>query len=158
MSEYVPYTNLLQLTMWPGTLVYLHFTLLAHALNICLPHCINIFHCTATIVYIWSHITSHKCLKIITTATLIYHVIIAFKCHIYATYANYFLCRYQTTMSVYIPHMYSCNQQCHHKLWYTYISHFGTCQWKKYLSQHRCMSQYTNNVVYIYIPHYCIYK
>ena len=31
----------------------------------------------------------------------------ALKCHIYTTYANSFMCRYERTMSVYVPHMNS---------------------------------------------------
>ena len=56
-----------------------------------------------------------KCKKktIKTNVTLIYHAIaiympatnIPLKCHTYAIYAYYFMFRYQTTMSVYVPHV-----------------------------------------------------
>ena len=47
------------------------------------------------------------------TAPLIYHTIIIYvpatnmplKCHIYSTYANYFMHRYEAAMLKYIPHM-----------------------------------------------------
>ena len=53
MSVYMLHINSLQSTMWPGTLVYIYFTLLAYApKHICLPHCTYMYHCTTTIVYI----------------------------------------------------------------------------------------------------------
>ena len=40
------------------------------------------------------------------------------KCHIYATYANKFMCRYETITST------QCNHQCYQNHCYTYIFHY----------------------------------
>ena len=54
--------NLLPSAMWQGTLVYIHFTLLAYApKQICLPHCTYMFHWTATVVYIDYRVVHKKC-------------------------------------------------------------------------------------------------
>ena len=38
---------------WPNTLLYIHFTLLAHASEwTCLPHYTHMFHCTSTLISI----------------------------------------------------------------------------------------------------------
>ena len=59
--------NSLQLRMLPGTLVYIHCTLLAYTPELtCLPHCTYMSQCTSTLVYIQ---------KQQQTATLIYHTI-----------------------------------------------------------------------------------
>ena len=53
LSVYMPHMNLLQSTMWLGTLVYIHVTLLKHASEkICLPHHTYICHWTTTMVSI----------------------------------------------------------------------------------------------------------
>ena len=47
-SAYIPLS-----AIWPGVLVYMHYTLLAYAPEQkCLLHCIYISHCTSTIIYI----------------------------------------------------------------------------------------------------------
>ena len=50
-----------------------------------------------------------------------------------ATCANWFICRYQTTISVYIYLIWTqCNQQCDQKHWYTHIYITGICPLNKY--------------------------
>ena len=61
----------------------MHLTLLAYAPEqICLLHCTRMFHCTATVVYIWAHITVDVSQKT--------RISLPFYCHICATnkYAN----------------------------------------------------------------------
>ena len=69
MSVYVPHMHSLQSTMWPETLVYIHFTLLAYApQQMCLP--LHVY-CTLHIDPILLHISVTKPTK----CTLIYHAI-----------------------------------------------------------------------------------
>ena len=50
---YIPHMNSLQSTMSPGTLIYIHFTLLAYApKQICLLNHTHMSHFTTTVVYI----------------------------------------------------------------------------------------------------------
>ena len=52
-SVSTPHISSLQSTMSPGTMVYIHLTLLANAPEQkCLPHCAYVYHCTATVVNI----------------------------------------------------------------------------------------------------------
>ena len=56
---YKLHMNSLQSTVWPGTLVYIHFILLESTPEqICLLHCTYMSHCTSTVVYIQ---TTHCC-------------------------------------------------------------------------------------------------
>ena len=114
VSVYSCYMNSLQPTMWPGILVYIHFTLLAYAPEqICLLHCIYIpahyyhnLHTDPTL----QHISKKQ-----QNETIINHVITTYvpttnmplKCYTHATYENYFMCKYKTTMPIYMPHMNS---------------------------------------------------
>ena len=59
VSVSLPYKNSLQLIMWPNLLVYLHFIFLVYVSEqICLSHHICMFHCTNTVVYMY---TPHYC-------------------------------------------------------------------------------------------------
>ena len=116
VSVYIPHMNSLQSTFSPQALVNLHFTLFTYVPEyICLPHQTCMSHCTSNIVYMK---TPHDCTcksnkamqcKFIYPAMSIYMpaMNMPLKCHIYSTYANYFMCTYQTTMSVHIPHISS---------------------------------------------------
>ena len=65
------------------------------------------------------------------------------KCHIYATYANYVIFRYETSTSV---------QQCDQKNWYTSISHYWYMPLNKYAFHIPNVSHYTVTVVYTHTP------
>ena len=115
LSVYIPYWNSLQSIIWPKVLLYIHFTLLAYAPEqIYLPHHTYRSHCTNTLGLWTLHSTAHISKKK-QTATFNYQAIticlstpnMPLKCHIYATCTNYFMCRNERTMSVYIPHMNS---------------------------------------------------
>ena len=55
LCQYICHMNSTQSTLWLETLVYIHFTLFVYApWQICLPHCVCMFHCTATVVGIWT--------------------------------------------------------------------------------------------------------
>ena len=110
--------NPLQSTICTGTLAYIPFILLAYAtVQIYMPQCMYVFHCTATAAYIE---TPHYCTYNETkqTATFIYYAIASYvptttmtlKCHIYATYANKSMYRYHTKLC-----------QCIHIYIYIYI-------------------------------------
>ena len=59
MSIYMPHMTSMQSTIWPGTMVYIHFTLLPYATEqLCLSHCTCMSHYTFTVVYIQ---TLHYC-------------------------------------------------------------------------------------------------
>ena len=93
-------------------------------------------------------------------ATFNYHAITT---HVSSTlcpskvmYTNYFICRYETTMSVYIPHMNSMQSIMWPKalvfIHYTLLPYTSeqTC-----LPHCRYMSHCTSNVVYIWNQYYC---
>ena len=61
------------------------------------------------------------------------------KCHRYSTYANYFMCTRQPCQCIYLIWT-QCNQQCHHKPWNTYISHY----WHMPLSRCACHIAYVS--------------
>ena len=106
MSIYIPLMNSLQSTMSPQVLVYIHFTLLAYASeHIYLSHQKFMSHCTGNIVYMK---TPQYCATM--NWNFMYHALSIYmplKCHIYATYTNYFMCIYETTMLVYLSDMNS---------------------------------------------------
>ena len=90
--------------------IVIHFTLLTYITGqICLPHHTCMTQCTTTVVYIK---IPHYCTKKSKTTP---HIIVQYvqktnmplKCHIYTTHASYFMWRYETIMSLYIPHMNS---------------------------------------------------
>ena len=73
---YISHMSSLQSTMWPETLVYIHFTLLAYTPeHTCLPYCICMSHHLATVLYILNlhHCTYQQNKQ--KNATLIYHTI-----------------------------------------------------------------------------------
>ena len=86
------------------------------SLNIYVSH---MTHICPTALLLWSiyrpHSTGHAGLKKTQIATYNYHTIanivpetnMSLKCYVFATHANYFICRYQTTVFLYIPYMNS---------------------------------------------------
>ena len=58
ISVHTPHMNSLHSIISPGTLIYIHMTLLAYAPEqTCLPHCIYMTHCT--VVNVQTHIIAH---------------------------------------------------------------------------------------------------
>ena len=95
----ITYQNSLQSTMWTGTLIHIHFTLLAYAPEpICLPH-----HLHAPVHYYGSlhkdpqlpHMTQNNTLQLLFTMLFLYMCQQQI-CTLNAIYTNYFLCRYDT--------------------------------------------------------------
>ena len=112
MSVYVHHRNSMQSTVSPESFIYLHFTLLVYASEqIYLSNYTCRFYSTNNDL----HVDSILLFIYVKACNFIYHAIaihvqtthILLKCHIYATYVIYFMCKYETTMSVYIPHMIS---------------------------------------------------
>ena len=116
--------------------------------------CDLIMYCTH-----WHHITastSQKLRKEHQTATFIFLTIkihvpttnMTLKCHRYAIYANY-LCIYMRQLCQYIYLIWTqCNQQCHHKSWYTSFT-LLTCASEQICVSHCiCIYQWTTTVVY----------
>ena len=105
MSEYVPHMNSLQPTMWSKALEYIHFTLLAYAAeHKCLPHHTCMSNYTSDIVYMkTAHCWIHKSNNTMN-CTFICHVMTIYIPVVNmppnATYANYFICKYETTVSL----------------------------------------------------------
>ena len=99
LCQYMFHVNSLQWTVWLGTLVYIHFTLLPYAPEqICQPYCTYMSYCMSTIVNIHINQTSlHILVKEQLSAALIYHTIaisvsemnVPLKYHIYTTCPNY---------------------------------------------------------------------
>ena len=52
MTQHMPHINPMHTAMWPGTELYIHFTLAYDPQWICLPHHTNMSHCTTTMAYI----------------------------------------------------------------------------------------------------------
>ena len=96
VSTYL-YIDPMQWTMWSGSMVPIHFTLLAYGPEqIYLPH------------YIIGHTSPKKnCNFYLSCYCHICATNMPVKCHIYATCANYFMCIHHTTVSVYMLHMNS---------------------------------------------------
>ena len=91
MSIYLPDMNSVESAVWPGTLVYRHFTLLGYASEqTFLPHSIHMCHLTVTVIKMQ---TLNYDIYRQKTAAFIYHAItiyvpvtnISIKSHIYAT-------------------------------------------------------------------------
>ena len=87
------------------------FILLAYVpQQICLLHCMYMVYCTSTAVCIQTHTTLHisKNNKLQPFFTIYIHIYAnnkySLKCHIYITYANNFICKYETAMLVYISY------------------------------------------------------
>ena len=114
MSLFIPHMISVQSIMWPGAMVYIHFTLLTYAPEqICQPHHTYMSHSTSTIVYIY---TSHYCthpLKInklqhLCTVLLQKYVPrtnIPLKSHKFVICPNYSTCIYRGSMPMYVPHI-----------------------------------------------------
>ena len=125
--------NSLQSTLSAQALVYIQFKLLAYVPeHICLSHHTSMSQCTSNIVYIKTpHYCTYKSNNTMN-CNFIYHAINIYvpatnkplKCHRYSTYANYFACRYETTMSVYLPNMNSMHEKYCHDHWHVYIPHY----------------------------------
>ena len=96
---------------WSGTQIYILFILSAYNLEqICLLHCTHVllhFYCSLhSDTTLW-YIKSPKNLKQVLY-TLLPNMCQKEICSpnaIYSTYENQFICTYETTMSLYIPHM-----------------------------------------------------
>ena len=112
LCQYIPHVTSLHSVMSPQALVYIHFTLFSYALIIYACHIRCMSHCTSNITYMS---IPHYCTYISNKTSnhnFIYPAISIYvpasnmplKCHMYA---NCFMCRYETTMSAYIPHMNS---------------------------------------------------
>ena len=72
------------------------------------------------------------------------------KFNIYAIYANLFMCRYRTTISVYIPHMNPLQPTISlEALVYLHFTLLAYAPEQKCISHLTCMSHCTNNVVYM---------
>ena len=123
----ISHMNSMQPTMSWQALVYIHFTLLAYALeHICLPHKTYMSHYTSNIVYMQTPLTEQISQTKQWTATL-FIMLKAFMCQQQicpsnATYANDFMCRYETTKPVYMYFIWTqCNEQCDHDHWHMYM-------------------------------------
>ena len=148
-------------------LVYFHFIILAYALNkyVFDTACV---HPNAWIRYSMCrpHITAHKSKKKTTKSNFIYHTLtihvsatnMSFKCYSYAIYAKYFMHRYETTMSEYIPNTNSVQSiMWPEALVYIHYTLLAYALEQIYLPYCTYMSHCTCNVVYINTPHYCTY-
>ena len=102
----------MQSTMWPGTQIYIHFTLLTYALNKYASH-ITYMYPTALLLwytckpYSTTYISkNNQKLQLLFIMLLPYRCQqqMSIKCHIYSTYVNYFMYRYEITMAVNMPH------------------------------------------------------
>ena len=116
ISIYIPNVHSLQPIMWPGTLVYVHFQLLACAPElICLPQGINMSNCTSKVVSIK---TPHYCKHL--SKINICNIYLPYYCKICArnmfTPQMSYICQnyliYGGSMPIYMPHMNSlaCDQ------------------------------------------------
>ena len=112
MTVYVPHMNPMQSTMSPDTDIHT-FQIIAICLwtNMSLTLLIHVplhYYCG---LHINPHYCTHNSKKTICNRySRLYCKICtrnkyALKCHRYATYANYFMCWYETTISVCIPHV-----------------------------------------------------
>ena len=122
----------------------------------------HITHVSPTALILYStyrpHITAYTNKK---TATFIYHSIaihvlstnMPLKCHRYATYTNYFMCTYETTMLVYIPQMSQCKYSAIHTFHIIGICHEHIC-----LSHCTSMSHCTSNFSLHIDPYISAYK
>ena len=111
LSLHIPLLNSLQSTLSSQALTCIQFKLLTYApWQICLPHQTSKSHCTSNTVCMKMPYY-YTCMSNKTTNS-------NFICHTVSIYvpainmplmphANYFKCRYVTTMSVYLPHMNS---------------------------------------------------
>ena len=92
----------------------------------------------------------------INNAIVIYKAIIMpLTCHIYATYINYYMHRYQTTISVCIPHINSPQSKLlPQTLVYTHFTLLAHGSEQIFLSH----LPHCPNTVYMQTPVYCIYK
>ena len=157
LSVYMPYVNPMKSTMWPGTQMYLYFTLLANAPP---KYACNCAHICSTALLLWltyrPYITVHTCPKINNLQQTLHGLLPnMYQKQIYpsnATYANYFMCTYQTTMSAPIPHM----NLLHATVWaeallYLHnISHYWHMHPKQICLPHLIhMSHCTNTIVHI---------
>ena len=98
VSVYTLKMNSMQSTMWPQTLVYIHFILLENVpQQICLSH-----HTCLTELIMYSLCRPNQ----LQLYLLCYNHIF-FNIYMYApqmSHVNYFMCTCKTTISVYIPH------------------------------------------------------
>ena len=134
--------------------------------QISLPYCTYMFYYINTELYMY---TPHYCIcrsKHQQNATFSCHAITIYvpktnvlhKCHIYAKYANYLMCRLRQLYQYIYFIRTQCNQQCDQGHQYTYISH----PWHIPLNKYACQTaKYTSHcispVVYVSTPHYCTY-
>ena len=95
MSAYMLHINSLPSTMWPGPMVYIHFTLLVYAPEqICQSYCMYI----SLYVYCSQHIQPKlKQLSVKKPATLIYHAI--------TICPNYFMCISGRSIPIHMPYI-----------------------------------------------------
>ena len=105
-------------------------------------------HIDPTFLYIFTRIQP--------TATDILHIIAKYvpeknlplKCHMHATYASYFMCKYQTTLLVYFSYKLNVvNSVSLQALVYVYFTLLAYAPEHVSLPHCTCTSYYTNNVV-----------
>ena len=123
-----------------------------------MPHCTYVSHCTATVVYTQTpYYCTHKYNK-----TTIWNSYLSCCCYIcvdnkyappvpHVPISSYVditqLCQY-----IYLIWIQS-NQECHHKHWYTYISHYWQMSLNKYACHIICVFPNTLLLYSIYRPH-----
>ena len=159
MSVYMPYMSSMQSTMWPGTLAYIHFTLLAYDLvTLCLSHCTYMSHYTSTVVYI---VTPYYCIcKSKNPETFNYHNIamnVPTRNVLQMPQMPINSCAHERNKSIYMPHMSSLQST----MWpETDIHTFQLLAYVPNIYACYCTYIYCNTptVVFIQTPYYCTYK
>ena len=149
VSIYMLHNDLLQSTMWPGTLVWMHFTFLAYAIEkICLPNHTYMSNCTTTMVYIQTqHYCTCKSKKI-------------YKLHLLITMLLPYMCQKQIYRSQ-IPHACQICTLDPVQIWYNYVNIYASYEFNAINNVTRNTDIHTF-ILLVFAPEqiglpYCIY-